>query len=483
MSAGRAAAAIGAALCLVPIWASGHLPMVDLAQHAAQIALWTHRDDPLFFPPDVYRFHWFTPYLGAYVLARAFAALFGVATALKLTVSVAAAAVPLSAAVLLKVTRGDGWWAVAAAPLAFGVSFYSGFLNFMLAIPVAILLIAAVLRFESEPSPRNGTWIALASFSLAFCHALAFAVGGFVAAAAIVGSSSDLRTKFRGGLFLAAPFPVVAAWALTVWLGEAHVRTPIRWTGLPSRLYRTPAALVGSPEAAIGLAALVLVLGALVLLGVRMRSNRAVLAALGAAGLFYLTAPDAAFHTVVLPERFPALLAILLLTLLRMPEAPRARRGVVALLLVLATAWTAHLALRFRGFDREMAGFDRILEKTEPGKVLRLVAFDQTSRAVPGYPLFWNAGAWYQVRKGGFVGFSFSQLFPVLVRYRETPPWAEPLWTKRDAFEWRDVDREVDYFVFRGQDLDPRGLFPRGPYRPRPVAREGEWWLFAKPPI
>ncbi len=482
MNAGRAAAAIAGALCLVPIWASGHLPMVDLAQHAAQVALWTHRDDPLFFPPGVYRFHWFTPYLGAYVLARAFAALFGVATALKLTVSVAAAAVPLSAAVLLKVTKGDPWWAVAAAPLAFGVSFYSGFLNFLIAIPVAILLIAAVLRFESDPSPRNGVWIALASLGLAFCHALAFAVGVLVAAAAIAGGASDLRTKLRGGLFLAIPFPLVAAWALTVWLGEAHVRTPIRWTGLPSRLYRTPAALVGSPEAAIGFAALVLVAGALVLLGVRMRSNRAVLAALGAAGLFYLTAPDAAFHTVVLPERFPALLAVLLLTLLRMPESPRARRAVVGLLLLLALGWTFHLSIRFRGYDREMAGFDRILEKTEPGKVLRLVAFDQMSRAVPGYPLFWNAGAWYQVRKGGFVGFSFSQLFPVLVRYEETPSWAEPLWTKRDTFEWREADREVDYFVFRGEHVDPRRLFPPGPNRPRPVAREGDWWLFAKPP-
>ena len=475
-------AALGAAACLVPIWSAGYLPTVDLPQHAAQIALWTHDGDPIFFPPGVYRFHWFTPYLGAYLLARAFAVVFSIPVALKLTVSVAAVAVPLSTLSLLRVARGDAWWALAAAPLAFGVSFYSGFLNFLLAIPVAILLIAATLRYAENPSSRGGVLVAMSSFGLALCHALAFGVGAGIAAAGLWVAPGDLRVKVRGTLFAVAPLPLVAAWAASVWLREAHVRTEMHWAGLPTRLFRAPAALVGSPEAVMGWIALAVVAAVVVVLGVRVRARRGTLGALAAGTLFYAAAPDAAFHTVVLPERFPALLAVLALCLLRMPESRRARRGVVALIAALSLAWSAHLAVRFRAFDREMSGLETVLAHTEPGKILRMVPVDAQSRSAPGYPVFWNVGAWYQVEKGGHVGFSFSQLFPVLVQYRETPPWAEPIWAKRGELQWRPADRDVDYFLFHSESVDPEESFPMGADRPRLIARDGAWRLYGKAP-
>jgi hypothetical protein len=475
-------AALGAAACLVPIWSAGYLPMVDLPQHAAQIALWVHRDDPLFFPEGIYRFNWFTPYLGAYLLARLFALASSVPVAMKLTVSVAAVGVPLSTLALLRATRGDAWWALAAAPLAFGVSFYSGFLNFLLAIPLAILLVAAALRDAESPTARGGAWVVSCGFALALCHALAFAVGAAVAVAGVWGGAAARRTKIRGALLVLAPLPVVAAWAVSVWLRDTHVRTPMHWEGLPTRIFRAPAALVGSPEAALGWAVLALLAAALLALGVRGRIHRGLLAALGAGAVFYLAAPDSAFHTVVLPERFPAILAVSGLALLRMPESTRARRAVVALLAVVSFAWSAHLAFRFRAFDREMSGFEEVLSRTEPGRILRMIPVDARSRAVPGYPLYWNVGAWYQVEKGGHVGFSFSQLFPVLIRYRETPDWAEPIWAKRGEVDWREADREVDYFLFRSETGDPERSFPEGPDRPRLLARRGPWRLYGRLP-
>lgn len=481
MSTNTIAAAVGVAACLVPIWSSGHLPSVDLPQHAAQIALWVHHDDPTFLTPGVYRFNWLTPYLGAYLLARVFAVFLAVPTALKLTVSIAVVAVPLSALALLRVTKGDGWWAVAAVPLAFGVCFYSGFLSFMMAIPVTVLLTAATLRYGRSPSLRSGALIGLASLALAACHPLALGVGAGVAVAGLWGTSCDRRGKLRGTLVALAPLTLATAWAVSAWIREDHVRTAMRWGGLSSRISRAPAALVGSPAALAGWAALALIVLALVLLGVRLRMERGVFAALLAAGAYYLAAPDAAFHTVVIPERSLAFLAILVLPLLRMPESARARGAVVVVLIVVAAAWSAHLTMRFRAFDREMAPFERILARMEPGKILRVIPVDDGSRAVPGYPLFWNVGAWYQVEKGGHLTFSFSQLFPALVRYRTTPSWAQGLWGRRGELDWTELDRDVDYFLFRSESGDPGGSLPTGPDRPRLIARDGEWRLYGKP--
>lgn len=471
-------AALGATACLVPIWACRYLPTVDLPQHAAQIALWVHRDDPTYFPAGMYRFNWFTPYLGAYLLTRAFAALFSVSAAVKMTVTVAAVLVPVATYALLRVAKGDAGWALAAVPLAFGVAFYSGFLNFLLAIPVAVLLIAAALRYAGSPSVRAGVLLGSASFALALCHALAFGVGAIVASAALWGATSARATRVRGTSVVLAPLPLVALWAVSLWLREEHVRTAMHWSGWASRPFRLPAMLLGSPRAALGWTTLLVLVAVLGWIGVRTRMHRGALWALIAAAAFFLFAPDAAFRTVVLPERFPALIAILVLPLLRMPESPRRRLAVVALLAALACSWSAFLTVRFRAFDGEMAGFDELLARTEPGRVMRMIAIDSYSDAVPGYPLYWNTGALYQVLKGGHVAFSFSQTFAVLVRFRETPPWAERVGAKRDALNWSDADRYVDYFVFRSASADPEASFPQGPERPRLVARSGAWWLY-----
>ena len=472
--------AIACVACLLPLFASRWLPMVDLAQHAAQLSLWIHRDDPTFFPEGLYRFNVFTPYLGAYLLARAFAVVATVPTAMKLTVAVAVVAMPLAAAWLLRVTRGELAWVLLAAPLAFGVSFFSGFLNFLLAVPVALALIAATLEQVREPSRRGAACVGALAMLLALCHAAAYGIGFVVALAAAWGASEGWRAALRRALPLGIPLPLVAGWAALTWLGESHVRTGMRWSMWPTRAFRLPAALVGSPDALGGVLALAAIVAVLALLGVRLRWSRATGATAAAAAATYLLLPDGAFHTVLLPERFAALLAILLLPALRLPLTTLRRGAAVALLALFATGWSAHLAVRFRAFDREMAGFERVLAAMEPGRIVRVVPVDARSRAVPGYPMFWNVGAWYQAEKGGGLGFSFAQLFPMLVRYREAPPWAEPFWAKRGELEWRPEDRAVDYVVLRTESEDPGVRFSGDPAPPQLILREGAWWLYGR---
>ncbi len=476
------AAGLACAACVAPLLFARYLPMLDLPQHAAQVAIWAHRDDPRFWPPGVYRLNAFTPYLGAYLVARLFALAVAVPAALKVTVAVALVGVPLSTWVLVRETGGEPWWVLASAPLAFGVSFFSGFLNFLLAIPLIALWIAASLRFARGPTWRRGALVALLGVALAVCHAVAYGVGVVAALAAILAESADRRAAGRHGMVLLIPAPLVALWTVATWAGEAQVRGGLRWSGLPTRPFRLPGVLVGSPNAAVAVAALAGLALIFALLGVRLRFRRAAGAALAALGVLFLVVPDSGFHTFLLPERFAAVLAIVLLSCLRLPEGKVRRRAVVALLVTLVLGWSAGLAIRFRAFDRQMAGLDDLIARMEPGKTVRVVPLDARSGAVPGYPIFWSVGGWYQAEKGGLLGFSFAQLFPSLVRYTATPPWAEPLGVDRGVLEWRPEDAAFDYFVFRSERRDPAEVLPAGPARPRLIARSGDWWLYGKAP-
>src|ERR1041384_6260212 len=74
------------ALLLVAFSSVPYLPMVDLPQHAAQISIWLHLNDPQWAEFQLFELNLRTPYLGAYALARGLSGLVGVLPALKLVV-------------------------------------------------------------------------------------------------------------------------------------------------------------------------------------------------------------------------------------------------------------------------------------------------------------------------------------------------------------------------------------------------------------
>lgn len=464
--------------CLVPIWVGRYIPAVDLPQHAAQVALWTHRGDPAFFPAGTYRFNALTPYVGVYLVARAFAFVVSVPVAVKLAVSLAVVGLPLATLALIRAADGEDIWALASVPLSFGVTFFGGFLNYLFALPVAVLVIAGAFRLARRPSPRGAMLLAALSLLLAVCHAVAFAIGAVLAFGVLWAETRGLSRAVRRSLPLWVPLPLVLAWAAFTWTGEPDVRTPWSWANAGTRLLRLPATLVGSDRAIESIVALLGLGAAVALLGARLRFARAVSAALIVAGAMFLLAPDRAFHTVLLPERVAPFVAALLLAAARMPRRTWARRATAGLLAVLVVVWSAHLAVRVRRFDGEMRGLDDLLARMEPGRLVRTVPLDSESASVSGYPLFWHVGAWYQVEKGGRLSFSFSQLFASLVQYRSTPPWAESTTVRSAALRWRPEDSVFDYFVFRSLRGDPVGWFPADAGAPTLVATSRGWWLY-----
>ncbi len=108
--------AAGGLMALGLLWLFDPLPIVDLPEHAAQVALLFQLGDPAFPFAGQYELNLFTPYLLAYLLAAFFALLLPVGLALKATLS--AIALVLGVGPVAFPAPGGGRSLVVAARLA-----------------------------------------------------------------------------------------------------------------------------------------------------------------------------------------------------------------------------------------------------------------------------------------------------------------------------------------------------------------------------
>src|SRR5271165_5332872 len=121
--------AIAGILATIPVWVAIYPPMVDLPQHAAQIALLRNLRDPAFGFADLFWVTWFTPYLLGYLAIYALTPLLGIVSAAKLVISLALIGIPVSTALLMRETGADLYWALLTIPPIYGFSYTWGFVN------------------------------------------------------------------------------------------------------------------------------------------------------------------------------------------------------------------------------------------------------------------------------------------------------------------------------------------------------------------
>ncbi|HET8538438.1 MAG TPA: hypothetical protein VFL83_01070 [Anaeromyxobacter sp.] len=475
-----ALAALGA------LWGVKYLPMADLPQHAAQVSIWMHLDDPSYGYAREFEVNRFSPYLLGYALARLVATFTSVVVAVKIVVTLAILALPLSMQLLLDRVGGDRYWALAGFPLAFGVAFYWGLLNYLVALPAGIAFVALAASYAAAPTLRRGVVLGLAGCVLYLAHALVLATCGAAAVAVIALRARGLRRAFVRALPLAAPFAVAIAWARWTHATETQVQRVPAWNLGLRRIWELPSVLLGRtfPDDGIGVAetaVIVLVAATVPLAGRRLGRDVARWLPAAVCTAAFLLSPSVVFGTALIHERFAVLAgAFLVVAAAPLAGGPatvrlRVARGAVV---AVAVGWLIVLGGRFRGFDAEAAGFDTVAAHMVPHRKALGLIFTPASAHVPGAPHL-HAIAWYQAQKGGVVGFSFATFFPELIRYgpNASGPVARELLAWRPlGFAWQR-DGWYDYFVVRAP-VDPRALFRQATVPIRLVVRDGEWWLF-----
>jgi hypothetical protein len=467
--------ALAALASLAPLWVPDYVPATDLPQHAAQVHLWRSFDAGALGVVMRHEIHWLNPYLVGYGLARIFALVVSIPVALKLVFTLAVLALPVATLDLLRRQGADPWWSLAAFPLAFGVSFYWGFLNFLVGLPVAVVYLGRSHRLLKRPWLLFVATVALLPF-----HVLLFGWCLGIAVLAALGSRNERRGLAL--LALAATLPLLALWLRGMESSAGVLAHAVHWDWGWHRVFELVSYLLsaeGADARAVGVG--LLALGGLALLaGSRRPSRHQVVVGIGLlAGASML--PREAFGLDWIAPRFAVFPAVWALGLLGSSRVSGTRRHAArAWVLAFAVVWPLSLLPGFQAFDREMKSFEELAALVRPGEKVLGVVPDATVEGVPGHPLG-HATAWLALQ-GAEPVFQFSLLPQSLVQRIDRPlhPVPPGAWYEDPggvlSSEWPDA------VLLRRPARSDLDRLERDPGRWELSARRGDWWLFRRMP-
>jgi hypothetical protein len=475
-------AAICTLLLVVPIWVTDLLPLADAPQHAAQLAIGIHWPGIGFPYSRHFEHNWLANSIVPYALSYLFAQVVPVVVALKLVLCVALVGLPLATLRLIQTLDGDRWWVFASFPVAYGYALMWGFIPFVFAAPIGLLLIDTAIRYRTAPTRRLAWAMAGLVFLLFGCHVLVLAYAG-LAASLVVASLPTRRVRLVGLFSLASVLPLVAAWWVATKLltpDTTPLSAPIR---LEYGVGRVPG-LFGYMVGAQDIAYLNVFHGLLLttvplLVGARAARPWWRYAPLGAAVVLHFTMPLNWLDTAFLYPRFT--LFVIPGLLIALDSTPRRHLLGPAAAVALAVASLALVVERFLAFELEARAPAALVKALEPNKRLLALIAEPRSSAVPGFP-YLNFGCWYTALRGGIADFSFAEFYPNRFRYRPgmDPPLPYNVEWSPELFVWSAHGGAMyDYFLVRGATLDPF----RGATTPiELVARKGEWSVYRQRP-
>ena len=469
--------ALLAMACAWPLFVVDHPPIQDLPQHLAAMRVLVDYHDPAlrfaeFFEVDLLR----TQYLAYYGVVRVLGLVMSVELANRLVLAAAIVGTPYAMRALLRALGRDERLCVLTLPLTWNAHLILGFLNFISAIPLALVGLALAARLRQAFTPRLAVALALVSTLTFYTHVVPFAFLGLGAALMLVGDGA--RATLTRWLAL-----VPAGLAALLWMrvspagqatvsatavGDAAAGPQPQFAAPGDALREAPMWLTdvfhGDTDIHLLIAYVLLVL---LFFGLgagrdvedqspegrrRARMLRVVGLLTPLAVLAYFVAPTSYDWIWPINARFPLLALIFAIPLL-----PRARGVGGALLLAVAALLTLRSAQTvtdaFVAFETEEVGaLDEAIAAIPEGSRTAGLIWDRGSRHV-GFSPFIHSVAWVQARRGGAVMFTFDDFpqSPVVFREDNRPPRVGPRW------EWMPerVDPETDlafyhYVLTRG---------------------------------
>lgn len=471
-----------ALLSAAPLWIGSYLPLVDMPQHAAQVAmlreLWNGNQTFT----QLFEINWFTPYLLGYLLLAALSAVLPVTIAAKLVVSASIIALPLLTGRLLRAAGADERWKWLAIPCSFSYALYWGFLSFIVAAPLALVFLILTIRFADAPTLRRALGIAAFSIFLFFCHII---VLGFVSLIAL-GYLAGRHYRNPGMLVLralpyTAALPLIAAWFTVTYRSEAAVQDNLVIYGLVrerlEQLLLQPAGHDGfSSLLTPVITAAVLLLPLLAGCRFSRKPERWLPFVLGL--LVFMVAPRYVFSTAYFYQRLGVFLVPLWLLAWDVPGVRQRRLDWAAIAVVLL--WSFTNISRFAAFARETESYRAIIAELPPGRRVASMIYDHRSPYF-ALPVYMHFPAWYAATQHGIADFNFADFISQMVRYRKDagPRMTDALGWYPTQFRWQENGGDsYDYFIVKSPFDISGPIFKEQRGDVELVARSGWWWLY-----
>jgi hypothetical protein len=480
--------------------------MLDLSQHAGQVALLRDLLAGTSRWSDVVHINYFTPYVLGYSLALVLSFVFPLVTALKVLLTLTYWAFVAAAVALRRELGADPRLDWMFLPVFFGFSFDYGLLNFLVAAPVGLYFLLLSKRYAEQCALGTGGGSAMgrvlaAGVLLYYSHGLTFAFGVATGACMVLVKvvAFGTRRAGHGAIRALAPYAVLGlvlvAYAVALRLNEPMLAQGdnslhFEWRGGRRAYDFFSYVMATGPGDRALFAGVLLLMAAPWAMGCRPSRDPLALVPVGAMVAVWLFMPSVAAKTHQVYQRFSLFWIPAYAVAFCPPRTePSPARGRAALLSALAVQALLALscmglmgvvALRVRRFATESAPFEAILAAAEPGERALAIVCDPHSAAARfeweynGYPL------WYQAERKGFVDFNYAYFHPEIVRFRpgQTPPIEENL---MGPFNWHELHASIyRYFFVRHTAPVPAGLFDNDQCQVDLVRAEGDWALYER---
>ena len=491
-----AAFALCAVMTVLPIWIAKYLPLLDLPNHLAAVAVWHYHDDPkwdfarwydLNLVPLPYWAHYYTVHLLTYVTRS-------VETANKIFLTAYALALPAGAWALARRFGRSPWLALFAFPLVWNFNLGDGFIAYCAGFAVVPIALVVVDRHCAEPTWERALAVAAVGTLTYFFHLLAYVL--FLVSAGLVVLAQ--RRPFQPRLFAVRGLPVLSCAAIGAWaLRRANSMNFHRVTGvgreliydpLSERLAQIPDRLINLLPGRIDELVVIVAVACWLALAVTAARERCEespphlwgpeLCLLGALAL-YLLAPRSMqrpFYWHMINGRFVVAIALFAALTLRGPIAGW-RRLWMAPVVVATVLYCVALCGAFREFNRHAAGFDELVAQIPGGKQVLTMVLRPMGDPTVNVSAFNQWPSYTQLRHGGYNFYNFGDGFPLVYKTRLPAPG----WSHMEAFDWKSHSASWDYFlVFReGWEYSPMKQ-PLADGKVRLVAEKGAWRLYEK---
>jgi hypothetical protein len=410
-------------------------PLVDYPQHLALATLLGRLFDPGAPEHAAYQadlltynglFHWLVA-----LLSRALPA--------ELSGRIVLALIPvLLAASALKLARyaqRPDWTALLFLPMSYGYATGWGFVNYCLAVPLALMCLVEWLKYIEQPERR--AWAsAFSALLVAYAHGLTTIALFASAAVAFLARGSLRELGYRRWLFslLRGLLPLLPAAGYTLLVFAHHVQAPNigwepvhegddlpAWRKLLDAIWLFQGNLGDSSDTWLFAGLIGVCLGVWAFASAREASGPSALRVCRALFVFwclaYIVVPQRVFSTGFVFERLPVW--IWAFALASLPEV----RGRAAVLLrgagvVLTSLAALNTARAFASLD-ESSDANAVIDAIPSGS--RVVALVYEPRALPAIrrPVFIHAVAYHLVRKGGELAYEFTRFASLPLRMKD----------------------------------------------------------------
>jgi hypothetical protein len=461
----RHALLIAACVALtIPMLVVRHPPMEDFPVHVATLRVIHHMGDPAFsFARDFELTLGRTQYVGFYAVGHLLAFVLGIRGAVQFLVLFAIVGTVLGLRSLLVALDRDERLVLAVIPALYGTLFTIGLLPFLVATPVLLWGIAALVRRGRNPKPRAHIVVAVLGVVLFYLHVIH--LGIFLGAAIVLLPWRSSNSQRVGSLASIVPASgLLVHWMLATNVGRRIFEVGTNWGGKNrpplggaiADLHTWIGDAFSDPSDEIVFA---LFLATLAYAAVKVHRektetplpHRAYWVIPLFCLLLFLTGERSRGAIWPLGQRYAFLAAVLGIPLLAFPKLGHTKRTTTILLAGAGLLSLVNTIWHWIRFEREVGEFDTAIGELEPNKHVAALVYRRHGESVRFYP-FLHFGSYYQAEKGGVVMFAFAgyDQWPFDFKEGRYPLWDGPA-TPRWEFFPAQVARTqplADYFDY-----------------------------------